>query len=104
MDTEVKTQKWTPGKWFIFKNSPIFGGCDVIFSEHIEDAIICSMGHDVREVEGNALLISKSPEMADLLRRAHVELGSEHGTETSPHCACPLCSEIEALLSTLGKI
>lgn len=45
----------------------IFDAGDVIVAESVDDAIICSMGHDLREVDANARLIAAAPEMLEAL-------------------------------------
>lgn len=47
----------SPLPWFVFDSCPAFDGQDAIFSEAIEDAVVCVMGGDIPEEPGNASYI-----------------------------------------------
>ena len=63
--------KFTPGPWHhidVPSVRSLFNGCSCIFSEHIDDAIVASIGEDVPNHVGNANLIAAAPELYEALK------------------------------------
>lgn len=57
----------TPGPWHVYENCPAFDNSDVIFSAHVDDAIVCSIGGDLVGEKANARLIAAAPDLLDSL-------------------------------------
>lgn len=81
----------TPGPWFVFAGREgIFNNCDVIVSAHVEDAIVCAMGHDMPEIASNARLIAAAPELLAALK-AVTEHMDRAGGDAYAMPECPWC-------------
>src|SRR5687768_9294954 len=77
MSANAKVAAHTPGPWIPTNIPGLLGGADVIVSLVREDAIVCSMGHDMPEILANARLIAAAPELAESLRE--ILTGQLHG-------------------------
>jgi len=64
-----------PWKWV---DMPIirelFNGCSAICSEHIDDAVIATIGEDVPGHEANAHLIAAAPQLLEALKACHLQM------------------------------
>lgn len=65
--------KHTEGPWHVMDTPAtreIFNDCPVIVSEHVEDAIIATIGEDVAGSEANGHLLAAAPDLLAACRAA----------------------------------
>lgn len=84
----------TPGPWFVMDTKGAFGQSVglAIVSEHVDDAIVASVGGDLPGEKANAHLIAAAP---DLLRACKQWLARFDG-ERDRECAASIVENIRA--------
>jgi hypothetical protein len=82
--------KGTKGKWDLLSN---VSWCEIQTESPIKS--ICAINKNIEEYEANALLISKAPEMLEMLQRV-----SDMVIEDAPH----IRQEIEQLIKEATQI
>jgi hypothetical protein len=80
--TQKTASKYTPGPWRVGANVPALDGLGIAMEVERDDFTVCLI-HPCEEIDSNARLIAKAPEMYGLLLLGQVAI-MEGGHNLSP--------------------